>query len=87
MQQINIFQRSVPYGLVAKDVPRKLCPNMRKAFEAIEVEWVRLPSQTGWDEARPRTLGSVKANAKRDNETIHLGRLFDMLVENGNELP
>ena len=65
-------------GAVAKDVPRDKWKTIPKALDAVAAEWARLRAQHVWDEDNPRTLGSVQADAKRNNKTIHIGRLFDL---------
>ena len=55
-------------------------------MEAVAAEWARLRAQHVWDENHLRTLGSVQAEAKRNNKTIHIGRLFDLCVEQHSEL-
>ena len=60
--------------------------NIPKAMEAVSAEWARVRAQHVWDEDHRRTLGSVQAEAKRTNNTIHIGRLFDLCVEKHSEL-
>ena len=86
LQRIKYFQRMTAYGAVAKDVPRDKWKHIQKALEAVNAEWARLRAQTVWDEAHPRTLGSVQAEAKRNNKTIYICRLFDLCVEKRSEL-
>ena len=86
LRRIQAFQRMTVYGTVAKDVRRDKWKTIPKAMEAIAAEWARLRAQNVWDEAHPRTLGSVQAEAKRNNKTIHIGRLFDLCVEKHSEL-
>ena len=86
LQRIKAFQRMTVCGTDAKDVPRDKWKTIPKAMEAIAAEWARLRAQNVWDEAHPRTLGSVHAKAKRNNKTIHIGRLFDLGVEQRIEL-
>ena len=74
------------YGAVAKDVLRDKWKTIPKALDAVAAEWVRLRAQHVWDEDHPRTLGSVQAEAKRNNKTIHIGRLFDLCVEKHSSL-
>ena len=81
LQRVKAFQRMTVYGTVAKDVPRDKWKTIPKAMEAVAAEWARLRAQNVWDEAHPRTLGSVQAEAKRNNKTSHIGRLFDLCVE------
>ena len=86
LQRVKAFQRMTVYGTVAKDVPRDKWKTIPKAMEAVAAEWARLRAQNVWDEAHPRTLGSVQAEAKRNNKTIHIGRLFDLCDEKHREL-
>ena len=86
LQRIKAFQRMTVYGAVAKDVPRDKWKTIPKAMDAVAAEWARLRAQHVWDEDHPRTLGSVQAEAKRNNKTIHIGRLFDLCVEKHSEL-
>ena len=67
------------HGTVAKDVLRNIWKSIPKAMEAIEAEWNRLRAHNVWHEAHLRTLGSVQNETKRNNKTIHIGRLFDFV--------
>ena len=84
LQRMKAFQRMVVYGLVAKDVPRKLLPQMPKTFGAVNAEWSCLRSIILWDEDHPRPLGLVEAEAQRD--FINIGRFFDLCVGKRSEL-
>ena len=74
------------YGTVGKDVPRDKWKTIPKAMEAIAAEWARLRARNVRHESHPCILGSVQAEAKRNNKTSHFGRLFDLCVEKRNEL-
>ena len=80
LQRIKAFQRMTVYGTVAKDVPRDKWKTIPKPMAAIAAEWARLRAQHVWDEAHPRTLGSVQAEAKRNNKIVNIGELFDLCV-------
>ena len=86
LQRVKAFQRMTVYGAVAKDVPRDKRKTIPKAMEAIAAEWARLRAQHVWDESHPRILGGDQAEARRNNKTIHIGRLFDLCVEKHKEL-
>ena len=79
-QRIKTFQRMM-YGLVAKDIPRKMWGSVAGAQDAVDKEWRRLRDRDVWDEDNPRGLWDVIAEAKRLNKQIHIGRLFDICVE------
>ena len=74
------------YGLVAKDIPRKMWRSVDGAQSAVNKEWRRLRDQDVWDEENPRGLWDVIEEAKRLNKQIHIGRLFDICVEKSSEL-
>ena len=40
-----------------------------------------------WDESKPREWKDVTNEAKRNGETVHMGRIFDICVEKNPELP
>ena len=74
------------YGLVAKDIPRKLWGSVDGAQTAVDKEWRRLHDQDVCDEENPRGLWDVVEEAKRLNKQMHIGRLFDICVEKSSEL-
>ena len=84
-QRIKTFQRMM-YGLVAKDIPRKMWGSVEGAQETVDKEWRRLRDQDVWDEDNPRGLWDVIDEAKRLNKQSHIGRLFDICVEKSSEL-
>ena len=81
LQRVKAFQRMIVYGTVAKDVPRIMWKGVPEAMGAVEAEWNRLRAQNVWDEAHPRTLGSIQSKANRSSKTINIGCLFDLCVE------
>ncbi len=84
-QRAKTFQRMM-FGLVAKDIPRKMWGSVEGAQEAVDKEWRRLRDQDVWDENNPGGLWDVIAEAERLNKQIHIGRLFDICVEKSSEL-
>ena len=86
LQRVKVFQRMTVYGTVAKDVLGNMWKGIPKAMEAVEAEWGCLRAQNVWDEAHPRTLGSIQSKATRNNKTILIGCLFDLCDETRSEL-
>ncbi len=62
-QRVKSFQRMM-YGLVAKDIPRKMWGSVDGAQSAVDKEWRRLREQDVWDENNPRGLRDVIEEAK-----------------------
>ncbi len=57
-----------------------------KAQEAMQKEWKRLRDINTWDESSVREWEDVRKEAKASGETIHIGRVFPILVEKNSEL-
>ena len=77
--------------LVAQDIPRKEWMRIEEAKTAVDKDWKRLRDKKTWQE--PRSLKEVVFLAdaiKKRKSTgikIHIGRLFDICVLKGPELP
>jgi hypothetical protein len=54
---------------------------------AMDKEWKKLEDQTAWLLDKVREWKDVSAEAKSQNRTVHVGRVFGILVEKGSELP
>ena len=57
------------------------------AQKAVMAEWTKLRGQKVWDEKGVRPWADVRAAARREGKTIHVGRIFDICVEKNSELP
>jgi len=68
-------------------VTRKEALSNPAAHEAVMKEWNKLRAQGVWDEKTVKPWAEVRAKAKRDGRTIHVGRIFDICVEKNHELP
>ena len=73
---------------VARPVSAKEIAAVPKAQAAKQAEWDRLRSvkqpdgQLGaWEESEVQELWRVKKQAKDDNVNLHIGRIFDFVVE------
>ena len=58
-----------------------------EAKAALMAEWNKLRKQGVWDEKGVKPWAEVRAQAKREGRTIHVGRIFDICVEKNSELP
>jgi hypothetical protein len=72
---------------VARPVARKEASSDKAAMAALDKEWPKLRLQRCWDEENPREWKEVCDEARRRNKTAHVGRVFDICVEKGSELP
>ena len=60
--------------------------NNPKAKAALEKEWENLRTKGVWDESRVRECKSIVGEARKNGETVHLGRVFEACYEKGSEL-
>ena len=60
---------------------------MPAAEAALVKEWTKLRNATAWDESAVREWRDVADEAKRKGTKAHVGRVFDICVEKGSELP
>ena len=72
---------------VARSVNKKEAAGNPKAQQAMQEEWDRLRAIGTWNEDGVRELDEVRKEAKNKGQTIHIGRLFPILVEKNSELP
>ena len=59
---------------------------MKKAMKALDVEWERLRKINTWVESEVRERAEVIKEAQSKGQTIHLGDVFDILVEKNFEM-
>jgi len=72
---------------VARTVSKKEANANAKALAAMEKEWAKLEKQCAWLIEQVREWSDVCREAKANNKTVHVGRVFGILVEKGFELP
>ena len=86
--RVKIPFHTFPFSaLVARPVGKKEIALEPKAQLALDAEWLKLVKAKVWDEERPREWSEVSALAKKNESTVHLGRVFEICVEKGSELP
>ena len=71
---------------VARPVGKKEIMGNSKAQAALDKEWLKLVTAEVWL-PKAREWSDVANEAKRMNKTIHVGRVFEICVEKGSELP
>ena len=75
------------FSCVARPVDRAERRTVKAAQDAVDDEWRKLRDVPCWDEKGVREANDVVREAKRDGKTVHFGRIFDMCVQKGSELP
>jgi hypothetical protein len=58
-----------------------------KLFTALQKEWDRLRAAGCWDETKVREWSDVAREARAKGIKAHVGRIFEICVEKGSELP
>jgi hypothetical protein len=74
-------------AMIARPVCRKEVDSNPKAQEAVLKEWERLRDQGTWDEKEVREWREVAQRVKSKGIKAHVGRIFEIVVEKGSELP
>ena len=75
------------FSAVARLVPKDEVRKNPKAKAALDKEWENLRSKGVWDESRVKECKSIVDEARKNGETVHLGRIFEACYEKGSELP
>jgi hypothetical protein len=78
----------IPYSaFVARPVSKKEIQSSAEAQKALQKEWDKLRTAGCWDESQVREWRDVAEEAKNANKKVHVGRIFEICVEKGSELP
>ena len=75
------------FASVARLVSKDEIASNPKAKAALDKEWDNLRNKGVWDEKRVRECRDIVAEARRNGQTVHLGRIFEACYEKGSELP
>jgi hypothetical protein len=77
-----------PYNAcVARPVGKKERKATPAAEEAVLKEWARLRAAGCWDESKVCEWTDVRKAASKAGHTVHVGMIFEIVVEKGAELP
>ena len=74
-------------AMVARPVNKKELAENSDAQKSLDVEWDKLMDKKAWDMDHPREWAEVSAEAVRRGRKAHVGRVFEICVEKGSELP
>ena len=74
-------------AMVARPVNKKELAENPDAQKSLDVEWDKLMNKKAWDMDHPREWAEVSAEAVRRGRKAHVGRVFEICVEKGSELP
>ena len=72
---------------VARTVTKKEVQSNPEALKAVIIEWEKLRKAGCWDESDVREWDDVAEAARAAGTTAHVGRIFEICVEKGAELP
>ena len=75
------------YACVARPVTKRERQENADARASLEKEWGRLRKINTWDESIVREWEQVALEARKSGKVAHVGRIFDICVEKGSELP
>ena len=74
-------------AMVARPVGRKELLSNPKAQASLDVEWDKLMKKKAWDMASVREWDDVSSEAKKRGKKAHVGKVSEICVEKGSELP
>ena len=74
-------------ALVARPVGQKEINNTPAAQAALDKEWNNLVNKGAWDYSTVREWDDVSKEAIKNKTKVHVGKIFEICVEKGSELP
>ena len=74
-------------ALAARPVGQKEINNTPAAQAALDKEWNNLTSKGAWDYSTVREWEDVSREAIKNKTKVHVGKIFEICVEKGGELP
>ena len=74
-------------SLVARPVNKREIRANPKAQEALDLEWNKLVKKDAWLYDTVTEWKEVSNKAKKSGEKVHVGKVFEICVEKGSELP
>ena len=83
----GILQYQWLNALVARPVGQKEIRDTPDAQRSLDVEWVKLESKPAWLYDKVQEWQHVSEEAVRTGTKIHVGKVFELCVEKGSELP
>ena len=74
-------------AMVARPVGRKELLADPQAQASLDVEWEKLMKKKAWDMSSVREWEEVSKEAAKRGKKAHVGKIFEICVEKGSELP
>ena len=74
-------------AMVARPVGHKELKSNPKAQASLDVEWDKLMLKKAWDMGSVREWEDVSKEALKKGKKVHVGKVFEICVEKGSELP
>ena len=71
----------------ARPVNKKEIRSNPKAQESLDIEWNKLVKKTAWLYDTVQEWSAVSDGAKKRGKKVHVGKVFEICVEKGSELP
>ena len=84
---MHMSEEDVHDAVVARPVGKKELLANPKAQASLDVEWEKLMKKKAWDILSVRDWEDVSREAKKKNKKVHVGKVFEICVEKGSELP
>jgi hypothetical protein len=72
---------------VARPVNKAEIAKAPAAQASLDVEWNKLVTVNVWDQSQAFEWSDIAHKARTAQQTVHVGRLFEICVEKGSELP
>ena len=73
--------------MVARPVGKKEIKANPKAQQALDIEWEKLVKKNAWKYETVSEWKTISEKAKKSGKKVHVGRVFEICVEKGSELP
>ena len=73
--------------LVARPVGKKEIRANPKAQQALDIEWDKLVKKNAWRYDTVAEWKTISDKAKKSGKKVHVGKVFEICVEKGSELP
>ena len=83
----NVVENPLYNACVARPVEKSEIAQTKAAQDALDKEWDKLLKIGTWDESKVQEWSHVAARHRKDGTKAHIGRVFEICVEKGSELP
>ena len=74
-------------AMVARPVGKKELMQNPKAQASRDVEWEKLVKKKAWEMESVQEWDDVSGRAQKNGRKVHVGKIFEICVEKGSELP